>query len=71
VGQFSIGDPDQFCIGGYNIRSIFSTHSYDKDGQKHYATEIIAQRVQFLGPRPNGGVTDIDHAMPADEEVPF
>ena len=54
------------------VEGRLRTHSYDKDGQKHYATEIIAQRVQFLGPKPNGGVTDIEHAMPADEEgVPF
>jgi hypothetical protein len=36
------------------------TRSYDKDGEKRYVTEIVAQRVQFLGPKPNGGVTDID-----------
>jgi single-strand DNA-binding protein len=52
------------------VEGRLRTHSYDKDGQKHYATEIIAQRVQFLGPRPNGGVTDIDQALPADE-APF
>ena len=47
--------------------------SYEKDGEKRYVTEIIAQRVQFLGPKPNGGVTDIDQAIPPadDEAAPF
>jgi single-strand DNA-binding protein len=53
------------------VEGRLRTHSYDKDGERRYVTEIIAQRVQFLGPKPHGGVTDIDHAMPADEEVPF
>jgi single-strand DNA-binding protein len=53
------------------VEGRLRTHSYDKDGEKRYVTEIIAQRVQFLGPRPNGGVTDVDHAMPADDEAPF
>jgi single-strand DNA-binding protein len=37
------------------VEGWLRTHSYDKDGQKHYATEIIAQRVQFLGPKPMAG----------------
>lgn len=27
----------------------------DKDGQDRYSTEVVAQRVQALGPRPGGG----------------
>ena len=43
-----------------------------EDGVKRYVTEIVAQRVQFLGLKPNGGVTDIDQAPPADDEAaPF
>jgi single-strand DNA-binding protein len=53
------------------VEGRLRTRSYDKDGDKRYVTEIVAQRVQFLGPKPNGGVTDIDHALPAEEEVPF
>jgi single-strand DNA-binding protein len=52
-----------------NVEGRLRTRSYEKDGQKHYVTEIIAQRVQFLGRKPNGGVTDIDHALPAEEEA--
>ena len=31
------------------------TRSYEKDGEKKYITEIIADRVQFLGGRDDGG----------------
>jgi single-strand DNA-binding protein len=38
-------------------RSVFitgrlQTRMWEKDGQKHYSTEIIAQNIQFLGTRP-------------------
>ena len=31
------------------IEGRLRTTSYDKDGQKHYSTEIVAEVVQFLG----------------------
>lgn len=31
------------------IEGRLRTSSYDKDGQKHYSTEIVADQVQFLG----------------------
>lgn len=31
------------------IEGKLQTRSYDKDGQKHYATEVVADRVVFLG----------------------
>jgi single-strand DNA-binding protein len=31
------------------IEGRLQTRSYDKDGQKHYATDIVADRVVFLG----------------------
>lgn len=36
----------QVCVEG-RLR----TSSYDKDGQKHYTTEIVADTVQFIGGR--------------------
>lgn len=36
------------------IEGKLQTRTYDKDGQKHYATDIIADRVVFLG-GGNGG----------------
>jgi single-strand DNA-binding protein len=49
------------------VEGRLRTRSYDKDGETRYATEIVAQRVQFLGPKPNGGVTEAS----AEEEIPF
>lgn len=31
------------------------TRSYEKDGQKRYATDLVAQEVKFLGGRDGGG----------------
>lgn len=53
-----------------------------KDGSgKRYRTEIVAQRVQFLGGRAGGGSADMDEprefagadipATPEDEDIPF
>ena len=35
------------------VEGRMQTRSWDKDGQKQYRTEIVADRVQF-GPRPGG-----------------
>tara|TARA_B100000745_G_scaffold276411_1_gene206380 strand:+ start:829 stop:1278 length:450 start_codon:yes stop_codon:yes gene_type:complete len=39
---------------GAFVEGRMQTRSWEKDGQKHYRTEIVADRVQF-GPRPGGG----------------
>lgn len=36
------------------VEGRLQTRSWEKDGQKHYRTEIIADRVQF-GPKNSGG----------------
>ncbi len=36
------------------VEGRLQTRSWDKDGQKHYRTEVIADRVQF-GPKSAGG----------------
>lgn len=36
------------------VEGRMQTRSWEKDGQKQYRTEIVADRVQF-GPRPGGG----------------
>ena len=61
--------------------SIRTRQHDDKDGNKRYITEIIAQRVQFLGGRggdsPRGGVSggggdDVPPApVPDDDDIPF
>ena len=43
----------QYCQKGKQIfvRGRIQTRSYEKDGQRHYATEIVAEFVKFLGSR--------------------
>ena len=36
------------------IDGKLSTSSYDKDGQKHYSTQVVADIMQLLGGRPDG-----------------
>jgi single-strand DNA-binding protein len=38
------------------VEGKLSTRSYDKDGQKHYATDVVADRVVFLGSGSGAGV---------------
>jgi single-strand DNA-binding protein len=37
------------------IEGKLQTRSYEKDGQKHYATDVVADRVVFLGGERAGG----------------
>jgi single-strand DNA-binding protein len=37
------------------VEGRLQTRSYDKDGQKHYATDVVADRVVFLGGGAGGG----------------
>ena len=37
------------------VEGRLQTRTYDKDGQKHYATDIVADRVVFLGSGSGGG----------------
>jgi len=52
------------------------TRSWDKDGVKHYRTEIVASDVSF-GAKPEAkepskiGNTNVDYPEPTDEEIPF
>ena len=32
------------------VKGRIQTGSYEKDGQKHYTTEIVAENVEFLSP---------------------
>jgi single-strand DNA-binding protein len=65
--------------------SVRSRQYDDKEGQKRYITEIIAQRVQFLGGGRGdgagagrgagggggGGGEDMPAPMPEDDDIPF
>lgn len=57
------GDP-VFCQGRINNRSW-----EDDTGQKHYASEIVANQVIFLGKPKNGAGSLVDAAIAAGAEV--
>jgi single-strand DNA-binding protein len=48
------------------IEGRIQTRSWDKDGIKHYKTEIIASTMQMLGPRSASAGGDSAERMPAD-----
>jgi single-strand DNA-binding protein len=64
------------------VEGKLQTRSYDKDGQKHYATDVIADRVVFLGGGERGDrdtasqVPRANHdtgsqVPPEDDDIPF
>lgn len=69
------------------VEGRLETRSYDKDGQKHYSTEVVADRVVFLGggekPAESGPMSKrsgraqpdaVPNAAPpvgADDDIPF
>jgi single-strand DNA-binding protein len=42
------------------VEGRLQTRSYDKDGQKHYATDVVADRVVFLGSGGSAGAGGAD-----------
>lgn len=40
------------------VSGRLQTREYEKDGQKHYSTEIVADRVVFLTPKGEGATAD-------------
>jgi len=54
------------------IEGRIQTRSYeDKNGVKKYITEIVGQRMQFLGKRGETGSDYTPPPPPADESAPF
>jgi single-strand DNA-binding protein len=56
------------------VEGKLRTRAYLKDDEKRYTTEIVAQRVQFIGPRPNGGVAEDEPAAVlscGSDEIPL
>ena len=55
--------------------SIQARNYTDKDGQKHYITEICAESVRFLSPKGeqqhNNSSTESPLGREVDEEIPF
>lgn len=64
------------------VEGSIRTRTYDdKNGNKRYVTEIIAQRVRFLGgaggtraamePEPEPAAESVPGGPPADDDIPF
>ena len=65
------------------LEGKLQTSSYDKDGQKHYSTEVVADRVVFLGSgkdegrsesrsgNGNGGGGSRSTTPADDSDIPF
>ncbi len=43
---------------------------WEKDGQKYSRVKVLADRVQFLGPKPEGAAK-AEAAPPPDDDIPF
>lgn len=52
------------------IEGSLRTSSYEKEGQKHYSTDIIANEMQMLGGRPSGGSGGSDFAPRQNQGQP-
>ena len=65
------------------VSGSIQTRSYEVEGQKRYATDIVADEVQFLSTRSGDGEFDAEDTAPAvkaapvstlepvDEDLPF
>ena len=61
------------------VEGSLRTRSYDKDGEKRYATEVVAQDVILCGgkrresdPKPTGGgFSDEDYGGGSSDDLPF
>lgn len=72
-----------YCLKGREVyvEGRLRTTSYDKEGQKHYTTEVVAEVLQGLGPgpaarqsaarQPDDGPGAQDFGGPADDNIPF
>lgn len=58
---------------GVLVEGRLSTRQYEKDGEKRYATEVVAQSVQFIGGK-NGQQLPQEEILPGSDEeadIPF
>ncbi len=58
------------------VEGRIQTRSYEKDGVKHYVTEVIAGDIEFMGKKPEAVETPPEQKafgeeVPPDEEIPF
>lgn len=64
------------------VEGRLQTRNFERNGQKVYVTEVVADQIQFLSPRnqtqqpestttPTGNVTEDGFSEVADDELPF
>jgi single-strand DNA-binding protein len=57
------------------IEGQLQTRMWEKNGEKHYVTEIVIRELSMLGTNPNGKTADPGYAGTAaeviDEDIPF
>ena len=57
---------------GVFVEGELSLESYDKDGEKKYATKVIVKEVRFTGGKPEGKpVDEPNEAVEDTDEIPF
>ena len=66
VGQYLTKGRQVFVEGRIQTRQW-----QDQQGQKRYTTEVVAQRVEFIGGRGQGPADDVGATVPpADDAIP-
>lgn len=58
------------------IQGRIQTGSYEKDGHRVYTTEVVADRIEFLGSKPESKTEEVEEPMTIfsridDDEIPF
>lgn len=61
------------------VEGRLQTRSYEKEGQKHYATDVVCDRIVFLGggkggaavEEPGPSEADSSGSAPVDDNIPF
>jgi single-strand DNA-binding protein len=57
------------------VEGRIQTSTYEKDGETRYSTEIVAERVEFVGGRgdaaPSRSTASRGYSSTADDDVPF
>lgn len=53
------------------VEGRLQVRSWEKDGSRHWATEVVAERVQYLGSKSDGGgAPGNDYAAPQNDYAP-
>ena len=62
----------QYLVKGSRvfIDGKLRTRQYDKDGQTHYMTEVIGDRLEFLDSKPQGQ-DNVPNEQGSEDDMPF